>query len=229
MKKTNWTLIIIILLLIAFLVGYGKNLISKNKDDQQLPCKGYTLQNTKITEVPALGNATSSIVLQVYSDYQCPFCARYYVETIKPIIKEYVDTGKIRLIYHDIAFEGPRSQWAFEAAHCANDQNKFWEYHDKILTLRYQTNNTNVYEKDSLKKIAKELGLNECEFNLCLDSGKYAQLAQIDTQKAFSKITGTPTSFLNDTMITNDKGQNLGAMPYTTLKNKIEELLQNSK
>jgi len=130
------------------------------------------------------------------------------------------------LLYKDIAFEGEGSQRAAEAVHCANDQGKFWEYHDKITTTRYQANNNQIYDKTNLIKAAQELGLDECEFTLCLESGKYTKLVKNDTQGVWSKINGTPTSFLNSKMVANDKGKNLGAMSYEMLKSTIDELLK---
>jgi len=229
MKKINWTFIIIVLIIAAFLIGYGKTLIPLSKTDQNSICEGKTLQNKEITEILSLGEAQAPVLLEVYSDYQCPFCGRYYVEAIKPMIKDYVDAGKVKLLYKDIAFEGEGSQRAAEAVHCANDQGKFWEYHDKILNTRYQTNSTQIYDKTNLIKAAQELGLDECEFTLCLESGKYTKLVQNDTQGAWSKINGTPATFLNEKMITDEKGENLGVMSYETLTNKIEEALKNIK
>ena len=226
MKKINWTFIIITLIIAAFLIGYGKNLISLNKIDQNSICEGKTLQNQEITEILSLGEDQAPVLLEVYSDYQCPFCGRYYIEAIKPMIKDYVDAGKVKLLYKDIAFEGEGSQRAAEAVHCANDQGKFWEYHDKITTTRYQANNNQIYDKTNLIKAAQELGLDECEFTLCLESGKYTKLVKNDTQGAWSKINGTPTSFLNSKMVANDKGENLGAMSYEMLKSTIDELLK---
>ena len=229
MKKINWTFVIIVLIIAAFLIGYGKNLVSLKKTDQNSICEGKTLQNQEITEIQPLGDVQAPVLLEVYSDYQCPACAYYYANSIKQLIKDYVETDKIKLLYDDLAFEGNRSQWAAEAVHCANDQGKFWAYHDKIMSLRYQTNNTNIYEKDSLEKIAKDMGLDECEFTLCLESGKYTKVVQNDTKNAWGKITGTPTSFLNGKMIVDDKGENLGAMSYDKLSIKIEEALNNLK
>lgn len=229
MKKINWTFIIIILIIAVFLIGYGKNLVSHNKTNQNPICEGKTLQNKEITVIQPVGSATSTNLLEVYSDYQCPYCGRYYVETIKPFMQDYVDTGKIKLLYHDIAFEGEGSQRAAEAGRCANDQGKFWEYHDKIMTTHYETNSIQIYEKNNLIQAARDLGLDECEFTLCLESGKYTKVIQTETQEAFNKIKGTPTSFLNGQILADSKGESLGAMPYAILKSKIEELLQNNK
>jgi len=226
MKKINWTFVIIVLIIAAFLIGYGKNLVSLKKTDQNSICEGKTLQNQEITEIQPLGDVQAPVLLEVYSDYQCPACAYYYTNSIKQLIKDYVETDKIKLLYDDLAFEGNRSQWAAEAVHCANDQGKFWEYHDKIMTVRYQSNNTVIYDKANLIKAAQELNLDECEFTLCLESGKYTKLVKDDTQGAWSKINGTPTSFLNSKMVANDQGESLGVMSYAMLKSKIDELLK---
>ena len=182
--------------------------------------------NEALNDLPILGKAGAKVLVEVYSDYQCPFCGRYYMEDIKKLISEYVETGKVRLVYRELAFEGDRSQWAAEAARCANDQGQFWAYHDKILTERVSQNSTEVYEKSNLKKYAAELGLNSQKFNECLDSGKYAALVQEKTNEALkSGINGTPTTKINGQIVTNDQGEALGAMPYEMLKEKIEKAL----
>lgn len=224
MQKTKIFLILTFLLAV-FVVGYGWYSFSNYKAINQSVCKGKTLQNTTIKEVQVLGFATSSSLFEVYSDYQCPFCARYYVEAIKPFIKDYVETGKMKLLYRDIAFEGEGSQKAALAARCANDQGKFWEYHDKLVTNYDKTHNPFLYDEKHLIQIAKDLGLDECEFILCFQSGKYNQVIKEETQKAFEKIRGTPTSFLNNQMLVDEQGNSLGAMSYQILQSKINEIL----
>ena len=227
MKKPNLTVLLVILMVIVFLVGYGQNLKKQSQDGSVGLCQNKVLQIIEAKEILPLGDSNTPLLIEVYSDYQCPFCAHYFVETITPIIDEYVNTGKARLIYQDLAFEGERSQWAAEAAHCANDQGKFWEYHQMILNERYTSGKTDVYKKDNLKKVAKEIGLDECEFNICFDSGKYTQIVKDATKVGFDErgINGTPTTLFNGEMVTNDEGKNLGAMSYDMLKDKINKTL----
>lgn len=225
MKKNSRALIIAILIAVALLIAYGKNLNPFGNGEGNAVCEGKTLRNKEITEVFPLGDDQAPIFLEVYSDYQCSHCSSYYAVTIKAAIKDYVDTAKVKLLYRDIAFQGERSQWAAEAARCANDQGKFWEYHDAITIAKYQSNSS-AYDKDNLIKTAKGLGLDECEFILCLETGKYAKEIKNNTQEAWAKITGTPTTFLNDEMVADDNGGNLGGMPYEILKSKIEEALE---
>jgi len=227
MKKPNLTVLLVILMVIVFLVGYGQNLKKQSQDGSVDLCQDKVLQIIEVKEILPLGDFDAPLLIEVYSDYQCSFCAHYFVETITPIIDEYVNTGRARLIYQDLAFEGERSQWAAEAAHCANDQGKFWEYHYAILGERYASGKTDVYKKDNLKKVAKEIGLDECEFNICFDSGKYTQIVKDATKVGFDEIgiDGTPTTLFNGKMVTNDEGKNLGAMSYDMLKEKINGTL----
>jgi len=141
------------------------------------------------------------------------------------LVQDYVATNKVKLLFHDLAFEGNRSQWAAEGAYCANDQGKFWDYHDALLSLRYETNSTEFYEKANLENLAQSLGLDECEFYFCLESGKYLNLVKNNTEEALKTITGTPATFLNGSLLANEKGENLGAVSYETLKTKIDTLL----
>jgi len=227
MKKPNLTVLLVILMVIIFLVGYGQNLKKQSQDGTVDLCQDKTLQIIEAKEILPLGDSNAPLLIEVYSDYQCSFCAHYFVETITPIIDEYVNIGRARLIYQDLAFEGERSQWAAEAAHCANDQGKFWEYHQMILNERYASGKTDVYKKDSLKKIVKEIGLDECEFNICFDSEKYTQIVKDATKVGFDEkgINGTPTTLFNGEMVTDDEGNNLGAMSYDMLKEKIDGTL----
>ncbi len=210
-KEKNWIFILLTVLIVIFIVVYGKN-----------------TREQAYHSLPILGDFNAPLLIEVYSDYQCPFAARYYIKDIRSIIKDYVDTGKARLVYRELAFEGKKSEWAAEAARCANDQGKFWEFHDKIFQRRYNTGSTDVCKKDNLKAIAKSLALNMKEFNQCLDSGKYSLIVKKETQKNLDRgINGTPTTFLNGIKMVNKEGDSLGAIPYKDLVQILNEHLLN--
>jgi protein-disulfide isomerase len=224
MIRQNLVLAIIVLVLSVFLIEQGKN-FSALKDS----CEGKSLENLEIKEVEILGNSESPLLIEVYSDYQCVFGARYFKETISPIIEEYVLTGKAHLIYHNLAFEGQKSQIAAEAAYCANDQGKFWEYHQEVFNENYQQHKKiDIYSLENLEKIAKEVDLDICEFSICLNSGKYTELVKEKTRKGFveKNINSTPITFLNHEMIVDEQGETLGAMPYNILKEQIQIFIQ---
>ena len=128
-------------------------------------------------------------------------------------------TGKAKLIYRDFAFLGEESNWASQAARCAGDQGKFWQYHD-YLYEHQKGENQGAFNKDNLKNFARELGLDKNGFNTCLDSEKHKQAVENDTEmgRKFG-VTGTPTSFINGKLVQ-------GAVPFATFKTAIDAALK---
>lgn len=115
--------------------------------DEEL--KGSAPANTqRVTvdtgDLPVLGNPSAKVTMVEFSDYQCPFCGRFYTQTEGQIKKEYVDSGKIKFYYRDFPLSQihPGAQKSAEAARCAGDQNKYWEYHDLVFQ-----NQDNIYYK----------------------------------------------------------------------------------
>ena len=161
-----------------------------------------------------LGDDDAPITIIEFSDYECPFCTRFYLNTLPQIKSEYIDTGKVKLIYRDypLGFHA-NAQKAAEAAECAGEQGKYYEMHDKLFD---EGVNGGV---SSFKQYAKEIGLNAGEFNECLDSGEMASEVQKDFQDGQrAGVRGTPTFFIN--------GQYLsGAQPFEVFKQVIEEKL----
>jgi len=165
-----------------------------------------------------LGNPDAKVSIVEFGDYQCPFCGRFALETQPKIIEEYVNTGKAKFAWRDLAFLGEESVWAAEAARCANDQGKFWEYQETLFK-KQNSENKGAFSKDNLKKFAKDLGLREANFANCLDSGKYRAKVQEETQKSAALgVNSTPTTFVNSRVFQ-------GALPYATFKAAIEEEL----
>ena len=102
-----------------------------------------------------LGDPNATVTIIVYSDFQCPYCERYWRETEPQIIENYVNTGKVYYIYRSMgAFIGPESQASAEAAYCAGDQGQFWKYHD--LLFENQTGeNQGAFSKKKLLGFAE--------------------------------------------------------------------------
>jgi protein-disulfide isomerase len=127
----------------------------------------------------------------------------------------YVKTGVVRLGYLHFAFLGPESGWAAEASECADDQGKFWEYHDKLFASQ-AGENQGTFIRGNLKKFAADLKLNTDTFNACLDSGKYASVVEQETSFLESLgVQSTPTFLLNATPIA-------GALPFEQFQQMIE-------
>lgn len=173
-----------------------------------------TFEITKSNHVR--GDFNAQITLVEFSDFECPFCARHF-PTLTKMLDDY--KGKVRLVYKHFPLSfHPNSQKAAEASECADEQGKFWEYHDKLFE-----NQSNGYSLDKFKQWAKDLGLNSGQFNDCLDSGKFAQKVQADYQEGLKKgVTGTPATFVNGQLVS-------GALPYDSFKQIIDNLLAAQK
>ena len=177
-----------------------------------------------VTGEPFKGAANAKVAVIEFSDFQCPFCGRYDKETYPQLIKDYVDTGKIKYVWRDYPLDFHKNaEKAAEAAHCAGEQGKFWEMHDRLFA-----NQQNIDAAD-LPKHAEALQLNTSMFQQCLDSGRYAADIKKDIDVASSAgISGTP-SFLIGTVQPNGSvkvtNKLVGAKPYAEFKSAIDKLL----
>lgn len=162
---------------------------------------------------PSIGPADAEVTIVEYSDLECPFCARV-VPTLDQIQEEYGD--KVRIVFRDFPLGNhQRAIPAAEAALCAHDQDKFWEYHDKIFE-----NQKSLADSD-LKSYAEELELNMDEFNACTESNKYrTQIAQDQQRGQQLGVTGTPAFFVNGRFMS-------GAKPFGEFKKVIDSELAN--
>ena len=116
---------------------------------------------------------------------------------LRQIAPQYIDTGKAKVVYHNFAVIGDESIWAAEAADCAGDQNKFWDYSTYLLENQ-AGENQGAYTKDKLKQFAVKLNLDTNLFNTCLDSDKYkASIQQELNQGQGLGVRATPTFFIN--------------------------------
>lgn len=171
------------------------------------------VQEFKITKNDNVrGNFNAPITLVEYSDFECPYCGQIY-PTFKQILNDY--PNKVRLVYKyfPLSFH-PNAQKAAEAAECASEQGKFWEYHDKLFD-----NQADGFSLVNFKQWAGDLDLNTSKFNDCLDSGKYAQKVQADEVDGQNRgVQGTPATFVNGQLVS-------GAVPYESFKSIIDQLL----
>lgn len=157
------------------------------------------------------GNKDAKITIVEFSDYQCPYCARFHT-TLEKVMENYPD--EVRWVYKHFPLDSihPYARKAAEASECAGEQNKFWEYNDKLFANQSSINIA------YLSTVAKELKLDTKKFDKCLADGTYAK--KVDDDFQYGKklgVTGTPGAFLN--------GQKLGgAVPYEQLEAMIEEL-----
>jgi len=164
-----------------------------------------------VDDDPVKGPSDAKVTIVEFSEFQCPFCARVQ-PTVNQILEEYGDD--VRIVYRDFPLSFHQyAQKAAEAAECADDQGKFWEYHDKLFE------NQQALDTSNLKQYAKDLGLDSAQFDSCLDSGKYELEVKKDFQDGQSYgVSGTPTFFINGIKV-------VGAQPFSTFKQVIDSEL----
>jgi len=194
-----------------------------------------------------LGDKNAKLTVVEFADFRCPFCERFYADSEQQIIRDFVNTGKARLIFKNYAFLGQSSIWASEAAECAGEQNKYWEMYNWLFSNQAPESDTAYYSKANLIKYAGKVGLNTAQFTTCINNDKYAQKVSDDlAQGKALGISGTPTILLvgKDNKfdlgyIKTQLGQGgfsvtlpngnvfiVGAQPYATFKAAIDAALK---
>lgn len=176
---------------------------------------------------PVLGNPNAPLTIVEFSDFQCPFCAKFHAQTLPLINENYIKTGKVKFVYRDFPITGihPNALPAALASECADDQGKFWQYHDLIFENQKNWQNLEIIQSTNVfKKYAIDLGLDSSEFDSCLDSGKYLQEIQkdLDDGRAYG-VTGTPGFFVGNEKI--GFTTIIGAQPFDTFQKIIEQQL----
>jgi protein-disulfide isomerase len=174
--------------------------------------------STEISLDKSIGPEDAPVVVVEYADFQCPYCQQFAAGTGRQIKQNYVDSGQIRFVFRHLAFIGPESLWAAEAAECANEQGRFWDYHDKLFEEQ-AGENVGAFSRENLKRFAAELGLDSQQFTQCLDSDKYRTKVQQEVAEAGRLgVHSTPSLFVNGQLIKN--GSN-----YQVLQAAIEAAL----
>ena len=121
---------------------------------------------------PIMGDPNAPITILEWGDYQCTFCYKFHQNTLDVINEEFIETGKIKVIFKDFPLNGPDSKLAAEASYCAHDQDKYWEYHDQLYE-NWAGERTGWITRESLSEFAESINLEIVEFNKCLDENKY--------------------------------------------------------
>lgn len=172
---------------------------------------------------PILGNPEAPITIVEFGDYQCEMCYMWFHETKPGIVKDFIDSGKANLVFVDLAFLGRDSPKAAQATYCAEDQGKYWEYHELLYNSQEHIDN-GWANSERLKAFAFSLGLDMELFESCLDSGKYSKRVSYNIDEARKQGTSaTPTFFIIDSAGNKIKIQ--GAQPYSTFKKVIDSMI----
>jgi len=180
-----------------------------------------------IDDDPVKGNPNAPVTVVEYSDFQCPFCSRFFTQTLPQLEENYIDTGKIKFVYKDLPLDSlhPNARATHIAAECADEQGKFWEYHDVLFEKQSEWQSVTSSDLQiSLTQYAADLGLQVASFESCMQSPNMADEVNKDTLEAASfGATGTPTFFIG-----NEKNgfiKLVGAQPYATFQSVIDSQL----
>jgi len=167
------------------------------------------LTSSKLIEdgSPIMGDSNAPITILEWGDYQCTFCYRFHENTLDIINEEFIKTGKVKLVFKDFPLNGPDSLLAAEASYCAEDQEKYWQYHDELYK-NWGGERTGWITRESLDRFAVTVDLELVQFNTCLDEHKYQN--RVTVHHEFGKeigIDATPTFLVfNDQKIIKIRG-----------------------
>ena len=145
----------------------------------------------------ALGEDNAPVTVEMFSDFQCPYCKQADTTVIPQLISTYVTTGKVKFVYRPFNFLGQESYDAAQAAYCANEQGKFWEYKEALFSNQ-EGENQGGFKHSRLLAMGQFVELDTPQFTACIQSNKYASQVQKDTQAGAARgVQGTPTFFVN--------------------------------
>ena len=242
-------LVVITMIIAAFFVGYYVSNIDSNAVSQkelqnavsklelkilqnQLPTKQQTppLPTKVIISIdddPMKGNPDAKITIIEFSDFQCPFCAKFHKDTLPLLEKNYISTGKVNFVYRDFPIQSihPNAVPAALASECADDQGKYWEIHDMILQNQNNWKSLSIEQSINLfSKYAYEIGLNDIEFDTCMVTEKHLDEIRGDLNDGrIYGITGTPGFFVGNEKIGFTKL--IGAQPFSSFQKVLDEQL----
>ena len=176
--------------------------------------------NVAVGNYPPKGNTNAKVTVIEFADFRCPFCEQWFSNIEPSLMKDYVNTGKIKFYFRNYAFLGPASTLAAEAGECANDQGQFWAWHDYMYKNQPDESDTSMYTNDNLTQIAGNLGMDTSQFSSCISSKDASNKVAKDlSDGSAAGVSGTPTTFVNGIAI-------VGAVPYDQLKSAIDNALK---
>jgi protein-disulfide isomerase len=178
------------------------------------------------TGILVKGDPKAPVTIIEYTDMQCPFCSRHAQNTFSQIENEYIKSGKVRYVVKDFPLESlhPNSFLAAQANHCAAEQNRAWDMHDRLFA------NQQKLAKEDLAGYADAMGLDTTKFKTCLDSGRYAAAVRKDMAEGQSAgVMGTPMFFLGNADGTSYQMKPAsmlnGAVAFSAFRTAIDDLL----
>jgi len=219
---------ILLVTLLALLVGggmiagsywYSRSQIDSASSPREEVPPSSTIP-TEVTEEPTKGCLDAPVTIVEFSEFYCPYCARFAFDTMPEIEEEYVKKDLVKIVFRNFPVHGEPALLAALAGECAHEQRRFWDYHDKLYSTIFEVNK--YLDEAAFAKLATELGLDVAAFRECMSSERYRENIEEDLAEGQRRgVRGTPTFFINGRMV-------VGAQPFETFKQIIEEELKRS-
>ncbi len=235
LPKISWPSLafIAILLLLGGLVGYQTAKVTYWEQKEtalsagslgQIPTPTPGIFKVGNGHLPVLGKSDAKVTIVEFSDLQCLFCRKFWKDTLPQIKKDYIDTGLVKFAFRQYPLPPelhPAARPLAEAAECANEQNKFWEFHDIAFQKQQDQGEGTIAITDAdIMSWATELGLDTEKFTSCFTSKKYtAKIDQDMAEGAKISVNSTPTAYVNGQIV-------VGALPYASFKTLIDQQLK---
>jgi len=177
--------------------------------------------DVSVDDDPAKGDENAPVTIIEFTDYQCPFCKKFATETLPQIMKNYVDTGKVRYVLRDFPLGNhPDAGPAANAAECVRAQggdDMYFDYHDTLFV------NQNALGVDKLKEYAAGLNIDQGQLASCIDNNEYVDEIKADFDAGGSYgVRGTPAFYINGNLVA-------GAQPYENFVRIIDEALEEAE
>lgn len=208
---------VLLMLPIVFVLGMGTGWLFWGGNAAPATADAATRYEVAEAGNPAIGPADAPVTIIEFSDYQCPYCKRWYDTVNARLLADYA--GRIRFVYRDLPLSSihPEAQAAAEAANCAGEQNAYWPYHDALFTGKYGLS------LDAYTQYASELGLDVNAFNTCVAERRYQEEVNTDASVGASMgLNGTPTFFINGLKV-------VGAQPFEVFQQIIDNELKTAE
>ena len=216
--------VVLVTLVTIFGTSYMADFENNPRTVSQNDSQENKLKAIELKHAPVLGSDTATVTIIEVGDYQCHMCKKWFEETRPLIIDNYINTGKVNLVFIDMPFLGYDSTPASEATYCADDQGRYWDYHSALFEYQQEIDD-GWASATRLQAIAFSLGLDVEKFDECMTNDDHR--AQVNFNMQMSKkefgANSTPTF-----VIVNTQGEwkkIIGAHPYSTFENIIEPML----
>jgi protein-disulfide isomerase len=189
-----------------------------------------TTATVSVDDDPVLGQANAPVTIVEFSDYECPFCKRHFEQTYSQLKTNYIDTGKVKLVFRDLplSFHDPLATKQAIAANCAREQGNdetYFKMHDEIF--KTTSSNGSGMTMDQLYGLAGTVGIDQAAFKSCIDADKYKEEVTKDLADANSAgASGTPSFVIGPSGDQVSGALIVGAQPYASFQAEIDKLLQ---